>query len=72
MIAGKFAIELAEARVDHERDVAVARVRARLRPGLGSACCDECGAEIPAARRAAVPAARLCVDCAADRERRVN
>jgi phage/conjugal plasmid C-4 type zinc finger TraR family protein len=38
--------------------------------GEGSDDCEECGVEIPQARRAAAPWAVCCVDCAAIRERR--
>ncbi len=37
--------------------------------GPGATHCDECGKEIPAARRAAVPGARLCVPCQEEAER---
>ena len=52
--------EQIDATVEDERR----RVQARLastRPGATH--CDECEIEIPAARRAAVPGARLCVRC---------
>ncbi len=42
---------------------AVARARGQLRLGPGRSRCEECDAEIPAARRAAVPGVRLCVAC---------
>lgn len=34
--------------------------------------CDDCGAEIPAVRRQAVPGCRLCVECADLAERRAR
>lgn len=51
---------------------AIKRARARLRQGPGLERCEECDAEIPLARREAVPGVRLCVQCqeAADREER--
>ena len=51
---------------------AIKRARARLRQGPGLEHCEECDAEIPQARRDAVPGVRLCVDCqeTADREER--
>jgi phage/conjugal plasmid C-4 type zinc finger TraR family protein len=49
---------------------AVKRARSRLPAGDGLTNCEECGAAIPEARRAAVPGVRLCVSCqeAEDRE----
>ena len=49
----------------------LARMRARRAPaGESLADCAECGEPIPEARRLAVPGVKLCVDCAADRDRR--
>lgn len=68
MDTGKFAVELAEHRVEQERDAAVARVRASLgKPGAGASHC-RCGAAIPEARRKALPGTKECVDCASERE----
>lgn len=41
----------------------VQRARSRLRQGPGLSHCEECAAEIPEARRKAVPGVRLCVAC---------
>jgi phage/conjugal plasmid C-4 type zinc finger TraR family protein len=41
----------------------VQRARRQLRKGPGLTHCEECDAPIPAARRAAVPGVRLCVQC---------
>lgn len=60
---GKFAMEVAEARIDQERDAAVARARAGLR-STGATDCVTCGTVIPEARRKALPSARQCIDCA--------
>lgn len=48
----------------------VSRAQARLPTGPGLTHCAECGAEIPEARRNAIPGVRLCVACqeAEDRE----
>ena len=48
----------------------IRRARSRLPQGPGLSRCEECDAEIPEARRRAVPGVRLCVSCqeAADRE----
>lgn len=48
----------------------VALVQARLQ-GQGAEECEECGIEIPAARRKAYPSAACCVECQSLRERRV-
>ncbi len=48
----------------------IQRARSRLPQGPGLSHCEDCDAEIPEARRRAVPGVRLCVICqeAADRE----
>ena len=49
----------------------LARLRARRAPeGEGLTHCAECEEPIPEARRAAIPGVKLCVDCAAGRDRR--
>ena len=47
----------------------VALVQARLQ-GQGAEECEECGIEIPSARRKAYPSAVCCVECQSLRERR--
>lgn len=42
---------------------AISRVRSRLPQGPSLAHCEECDAEIPEARRNAIPGVRLCVSC---------
>ena len=49
--------------IDATVDDAVQRARQQLRQGPGLERCEECDAAIPAARRKAVPGARLCVAC---------
>ena len=51
----------------------IKRARSQLRQGPGLARCEDCDAEIPEARRNAVPGVRLCVTCqeAQDREQGV-
>lgn len=51
-----------------ERDAAIARIRAGLH-GEGSDECVECGDEIPAARRQALPSAERCIACQSRLER---
>lgn len=42
---------------------AIQRARSQLPQGPGLEHCEECGKQIPEARRKAVPGVRLCVDC---------
>ena len=42
---------------------AIKRARSQLGEGPGLTHCEECEAEIPEARRKAVPGVRLCVSC---------
>jgi phage/conjugal plasmid C-4 type zinc finger TraR family protein len=42
---------------------AVGRVQSRMPQGPGLTHCAECGAEIPQARRDAIPGVRMCVSC---------
>jgi phage/conjugal plasmid C-4 type zinc finger TraR family protein len=48
----------------------IRRAQSRLPQGPGLTHCENCGAEIPEARRNAIPGVRLCVACqeAEDRE----
>ena len=48
---------------------AVRLARSRLPSGQGEIHCQQCGHEIPEARRAAMPGARLCVDCQSEQDR---
>jgi phage/conjugal plasmid C-4 type zinc finger TraR family protein len=48
----------------------VKAARARLPAGEGTTHCIECGDEIPAARRKALPGARTCVGCQSGRDSR--
>ena len=50
---------------------AVAAARARMPAGEGETHCVECGEEIPARRRAALPGVRTCVACQAELDRAV-
>lgn len=49
---------------------AVLSARARMPAGEGETHCLECGDEIPAARRLALPGARTCVACQSTRDQR--
>lgn len=59
-----FACQLADA----EREASAARVQAELR-ARGTRVCIACGEPIDPVRRAVVPFARRCIDCAAADER---
>jgi len=49
--------------IDASVNDAVKRARSRLPEGESSALCVECEAEIPEARRKAVPGVQLCIKC---------
>lgn len=49
---------------------AVELARSNLADGAGNMDCDECGEEIPEARRKAIPGVRLCVECQSELERK--
>ena len=54
--------------MDASVEDAVARTRSRLPRGESLPECKECGAEIPAGRREALPGVRLCVACQSGRD----
>ncbi|MGE5624658.1 MAG: DksA/TraR family C4-type zinc finger protein [Bacillota bacterium] len=51
---------------------AVKNVRRRIPTGLGLKHCAECGADIPEARRRAVPGVRLCLACQVEADKQVK
>jgi phage/conjugal plasmid C-4 type zinc finger TraR family protein len=55
---------------DTVRD-AVAHARALMPHGESAEECDDCGEDIPKARRKAVPGVRTCVNCQSKRDARV-
>ena len=72
-MAGGFAKDGAvQDQIDATVEDAIKRARHELPRGESLEHCEECGKEIPAARRKAVPGVRLCVDCQSgkDRQRR--
>jgi phage/conjugal plasmid C-4 type zinc finger TraR family protein len=69
MDLGERAIERAEAFEQRQRDAAVARIQNAL-AGVGEDFCLTCGERIDAARRAALPSAKRCVDCQGKVEKR--
>lgn len=48
---------------------AIERARSQLPQGPGLTHCEECGADIPEARRDALPGVRLCVACQEEHDR---
>jgi phage/conjugal plasmid C-4 type zinc finger TraR family protein len=48
----------------------VLRARARIPTGGGEIHCEECGEEIPEARRRAMPGVRTCIACQSARDSR--
>jgi phage/conjugal plasmid C-4 type zinc finger TraR family protein len=66
----------AEGAVQEQIDVtvkdAIARVQSRLPQGAGASHCHACNAEIPLARREAIPAVSLCVRCQELEDQRVS
>ncbi|MGB3739658.1 MAG: DksA/TraR family C4-type zinc finger protein [Pontixanthobacter sp.] len=49
--------------IDDTVSDAVKAARARMPDGVGARYCDDCGEEIAAKRREALPATRTCVTC---------
>ncbi len=47
---------------------AVLRARGMMPAGEGSGACDDCGEDIPAARRAALPGTHTCIACQSKRD----
>lgn len=63
-MAGGFAKDGAvQDQIDASVEDAVNRVRSQLPSGPGLRTCEECGADIPEARRKVMPGVRVCVAC---------
>jgi len=58
--------------IDDTVSDAVKSARARLPVGEGASFCDDCGADIPKARRQALPGTRTCVACQSSRDAAVR
>lgn len=58
--------------IDASIEDALKSVRGRLHSGKSRKHCEECGAEIPQARREAVPGVRLCLTCQAEADKQVK
>ncbi len=56
--------------IDDSINDEVMRARARITSGESETHCQECGEEIPEARRRAMPGARTCVGCQSALDRR--
>ncbi|MDN5861909.1 MAG: DksA/TraR family C4-type zinc finger protein [Salinisphaera sp.] len=56
--------------IDASIEDALVAVRSRMSAGASAERCDECGEQIPIARRRAVPGVRLCVHCQDQADRR--
>lgn len=50
----------------------IRRARAALPTGQSLEYCEECGVEIPQARREAMPGVRLCIECQEEADRRMQ
>ena len=69
-MAGGFAKDGAvQEQIDATVEDAITRARSELPRGESRTHCEECGREIPAARREAIPGVRLCVACQAERDK---
>ena len=69
-MAGGFAKDGAvQEQIDATIEDAVKRARNELPQGDGLTHCEECGREIPDARRKAVPGVRHCVACQAEHDK---
>lgn len=55
--------------IDASVEDAVKRARNQLPKGKSLSHCEECGVEIPEARRSAIPGVRLCVACQTEIDR---
>lgn len=58
--------------IDASIEDALKSVRERLPAGKSLKFCEACGAEIPPARRKAVPGVRLCIACQSEADSKVK
>jgi phage/conjugal plasmid C-4 type zinc finger TraR family protein len=69
-MAGGFAKDGAvQEQIDATVEDAIRRARSELPEGESRTNCEECGKQMPVARREAVPGVRLCVACQAERDK---
>ncbi len=72
-MAGGFAKDGAvQDQIDATVEDAINRARQQLPSGKSLQRCEECDAEIPEARRQAVPGVRLCIKCQAEHDKNVK
>ena len=55
--------------IDATVEDAVKQIRAKIPKGESLSNCEECDAQIPVARRKAVPGVRLCIECQSVQEK---
>lgn len=58
--------------MDATVESAVQLAKSRLPSGESLTHCEDCVAEIPEARRKAIPGVRYCVNCQSEREKRIK
>ena len=58
--------------IDATVNDAVTRAKNQLPAGPSLSHCEECSAEIPEARRQAIPGVRLCINCQEQRDRDIQ
>ena len=69
-MAGGFAKDGAvQDQIDASIEDAVERARSHIPSGESRSTCEDCGAPIPEARRAAVPGVRFCIACQSERDK---
>lgn len=68
MKISNFAQELAEQRVEDERNTAIAKASGIV-GRIGGRHCHDCGTEIRPERKQAAPFARRCLDCQTEQEK---
>ena len=72
-MAGGFAKDGAvQEQIDATIEDAVKRARENLPKGASLTHCEACEAEIPEARRSAIPGVRLCVNCQAEADKKAE
>ena len=72
-MAGGFAKDGAvQEQIDATIEDAVSRARDQLPKGSSLTNCEACDAEIPAARREAIPGVRFCVACQAEEDKKAE